>query len=341
MAPRRASHVLLNMTAVMRRRDIAATVFVALAACGGGSASGVDATTGVDANADVGPRLGGFTVDLVAAFTASTGETTAAHTTLVGKVYDGVQPETVIWTAQATAGDCTLSVPSVPRCATPCGATSACVATDTCQVYPTSHAVGDVEVSGVHTSAGASTFTMSPIVNGYQPTAGTELAYPPFSAGDAVAIHATGSDFTSPFTITTRGIAPLELAADPLALASGQPLALTWTAPTDATATVHVKLDISHHGGSKGKIECDTADDGALTLEASLVDALLALGAAGYPTIIVTRSTTGHAAVATGHVDLVASSTVERAVTVPGVTSCTDDTQCPNGQTCQSDLTCQ
>ncbi|MCE9571868.1 MAG: hypothetical protein K8W52_01810 [Deltaproteobacteria bacterium] len=325
----------------MRRRDIAATLFAALAACGGGEASAVDATTAIDANDDVGPRLGGFTIDLVAAFTASTGETTAAHTTVVGKIYDGVQPETVIWTAQATAGDCTLSVPSVPRCTTPCGATAACVADETCQAYPSSHAVGDVEVTGVKTTAGAAAFTMSPIVNGYQPGAATVLAYPPFTAGDAVAMHATGSDFAPAFTLATHGIAPLELAADPLALASGQPLALTWTAPADATAAVHVKLDISHHGGSKGKIECDTADDGAVAIDASLVDALLALGAAGYPTIIVTRSATGHAAVATGHVDLVAASTVERAVAVPGVTSCTDDTECPSGQSCQPDLTCQ
>ena len=104
---------------------------------------------------------------------------------------------------------------------------------------------------------------------------------------------------------------------------------------------MHIKLDVSHHGGSKGMIECDVADNGATTIAASLMSSLLSLGVAGYPTIIVTRSTTGSASIEVGRVDLVVSAVVEQAVIIPGQVSCTEDTQCPTGKKCQSDFVCR
>jgi len=102
-----------------------------------------------------------------------------------------------------------------------------------------------------------------------------------------------------------------------------------------------VKLDISHHGGSKGMIECDTDDDGALDIPSELVTSLLDLGAAGYPTIIVTRHSDGSTRIAPGFVHLSAASSVEKAVGVPGLSSCNEDTDCLMGKTCQSDLSCK
>ena len=310
-----------------------------VAACSDG-ASSPDANTGPDANPTQGSLLGQFEVALIAPRLESDGTTTPGHTTVFGKVYDGVQPQGTIWTTVSTANGCTLLTPSVPFCATPCGGSAVCVAADTCQPYPASKAVGTVQVKGVGSSAGAS-FDMTPISNGYQPTAATVLNYPAFAEGDAISFRASGSDFTPAFTLATTGVATLTLTNATLALAAGQPLALTWTAPTNGASKIFVKLDISHHGGSKGKIECDVADNGSLTISAAMVDALLALGTAGFPTIVVTRRATGHAAVATGHVDLFASSQVETAIAVPGVISCTDDTNCSPPKTCQPDLTCK
>lgn len=284
----------------------------------------------------VGELLGTFQVKLVAPT-----DSAAGLTSILGKIYDGAQPETVIWETAATDGGCTLYTPRVPFCATPCGATAACVEDDTCQAYPTSRSVGTVKVSGVATTAGAETFTLTAVANSYQPPSGTALAYPPFEAGDEVRFEASGSDFAAAFALHAPGVAPLEVAnASSLALAASTAFALAWDAG-DEGSTVHVKLDISHHGGSKGKIECDVADTGALTLSAAMVDQLLGLGAAGYPSIIVTREAVGHAAIATGHVDLVVSSEVEAPIAVPGVTSCTEDTDCVSPATCQSDLTCR
>ena len=102
-----------------------------------------------------------------------------------------------------------------------------------------------------------------------------------------------------------------------------------------------MKLDISHHGGSKGKIECTTADDGELELSSAMVSALVDLGVAGFPTIIVSRKAVGSVTISPGRVDFVAAAEVERAVTLEGVVSCNDSAQCPQGQTCQDDLTCK
>ncbi len=262
----------------------------------------------------------------------------AASTTLVGKVYDGATPAATLWVSPQKDGACTLTTPSVPFCNTACGGSAVCVADDTCQDYPTAHGVGTVTVTGVQTSDGQSSFTMTPIANNYQPTA--SLAYPPFADGDAVTVAAAG-DFFPAFSLSSKGVAPLALTSSAFALKSGQSLDLAWTKGGAGNSTIHVKLDISHHGGSKGQIECDTDDSGTLSISAALISKLLDLGVAGYPSVIVTRQAVGATTISAGRVELVVSSVVERAVTVDGVNSCTDDDDCPTGQTCQTDLTCK
>lgn len=304
-------------------------------ACGGDDA--VDPTPDaeqVDAPlGDVGPRIGSFVASLV-----ETGE----YSSLVGKVFDGVQPEAVIFETSQTVGDCTLTIPRVPFCATPCGSAAVCVEDDTCAPYAASQPVGTITATGFSLAGGSASFTMDPVQNGYQPGAGVQLAYPAFTEGEKIELVASGSAFTPAFTVGTRGVAKLALTTPtPIALAEGTPLDLAWTPPTAPGSVIDVKLDISHHGGTKGKIDCHTDDTGTLQIAASLIDQLLDLGAAGYPTVILTRSHTGGAAVTGGRVDLIAQSTIERPLTVPGITSCTDDSECPSPQTCQPDLTCR
>ncbi len=88
-------------------------------------------------------------------------------------------------------------------------------------------------------------------------------------------------------------------------------------------------------------IECETADSGSLELDGALITELLDLGVAGFPTIIVTRESTGSVVTALGRIDLVLAAKIERAVTIAGLVSCTEDADCPDGQTCQPNLTCQ
>ena len=78
-----------------------------------------------------------------------------------------------------------------------------------------------------------------------------------------------------------------------------------------------------------------------LEIPAALLDSLVALGVAGFPTIVLTRSTVGSAVIAAGRVDLLVFSELEQEVEIPGLVSCTDDADCPEGETCGSDLRCR
>lgn len=316
------------------------TALLLIAACGGGDdggggGGGPDASIG-----DVTPLVGTISVNLVPEL-MSAGTTQPAYSAMLGKIFDGAQPEAVIWENKAAAGGCTLYTPRVPFCATPCGSTAVCVETDTCKPYPTAQVLGDLTVTGLKTKGGESSFTMKPVANAYQPPSTIQLDYPAFVEGEKFEVKTSGSSFAPSMTIGTRGVAPLVLTTSPITLAQNTPLALAWTAPAASGSTIHIKLDISHHGGSKGKLECDLADSGSTSIDGGLITQLLNLGAAGYPTIILTRSHVGSAAVSAGRIDLVAASTVEKPVNVPGIVSCTDTSECPMGQTCQSDLTCK
>jgi hypothetical protein len=297
----------------------------------GGHASGGQSGDKTRSDAPVGY----FTVSLV----PPDDNNASGRTTLLGKVNDGPTPAAVVWTPGPNTDGCHLSKPRVPFCNTPCGGTAVCIEDDVCQPYPTALNVGTVHVTGVKTAAGASDFSMQPIANSYQAPAGTQLAYPAFEPADAIKFEASGGSGES-FSLSAKGVAPLALTSGDLSLQSGQALHLAWTAGNADLAQIHVKLDISHHGGSKGMIECDTTDDGTLDIPAALMTDLLALGVAGYPTIIVTRQAQGSATITPGTVTLTVSSQVETPVTVPGLVSCGDDTDCPTGKTCQKDLSC-
>lgn len=280
--------------------------------------------------------VGTFQVRLVAPVGA-----TAGYTTVLGKVYDGPTPAAIVWETAATEGDCVLATPRVPYCATPCGGAAVCVEDDVCEPYPTAQTVGTVTLSGVLTDAGATSFTMDPVANTYQKPGGVRLPFPAFAEGDPIRLDTSDTDFNAAFSVSSTGIQPLMLADTALVAQPGAGLSLAWTPAGDASVDqISVKLDLSHHGGSKGMITCETDDDGTLELSSTLMGELLDLGVAGFPTVIVSRKATGSTTIDAGRVDLVVSSEVEAPITIPGLVSCTDDTECPDGQTCQDDLTC-
>jgi len=314
------------------------TVLVSLfiLSCSGGddgkkSDSGPPATDGA-AGASL---VGTFQVSVVGPDTSAG---TTGSTTVFGKVYDGPTPSAEIWEEAATDGACKLLKPRIPFCETPCGGSAICVDDGKCQSYPKEVTVGTVHLEGVHTESGETKISMDPVAQNYQPV-GVTLSYPPFSEGDEIKLTADGEP---KLTATAKGISPLVLESAPLQLETGKSATLTWTAPKQSgLARIKVKLDISHHGGTKGKIECDTDDSGSLELTATLLDQLQALGVAGFPTVAVTRETSGSAPAEVGKVDLVINSRVEQEVVIPGLVSCNDDSDCPSGQTCQTDLRCK
>jgi hypothetical protein len=287
-------------------------------------------------------QVGFFDIKLVAPVAATPGTSaTPGFTSMLGKIYDGPVPESLAWDESQQADGCTLMLPRIPFCGAGCGS-AVCVDDDQCVPNPATRDAGAVTVKGVRTEAGMSEFTLTPIRNTYVNPAAIKLPYPAFDEGGEIQMSAAGAA-VSPFSIKGTGIAPLELldgASYPLV--ANQPLALTWTPPgTPNISRVQVKLDISHHGGTKGKIDCDVDDDGSLEIPAPMVTELLALGVAGFPTVALTRSSVGSTTIAEGRIDLEVYSYVERAIEIEGLVSCTEDSQCGAAGTCGDDKRCK
>lgn len=321
----------------------------AIQACGSDDAppsdSGVgDGGTGGDA-AVTGPAIaiGQFSVLLESPLDATAiTDARTGSTTIIGTVGDKNQAEQLVWEVANETDDCKLLVPRVPFCDPTCGR-AICVEDDTCEADRTLQDVGTVTLRGITTNDGAHEVTLISVRNTYQ-NGLVEMPYPAFAAGDVLTLTATGgptAPFNAPFTIEVHGTQTLQVPDVDYPLESGMPLSLSWTAPDQADAShILVKLDISHHGGSKGKIECDVEDNGALTIPADMITQLMALGVAGFPSIVIMRSTEGHTQLSSGQVLLVINEYAERWVTIPGLVSCTSPDQCPTDQTCRVDKTC-
>lgn len=298
---------------------------------------GADAGRG---STDSGVSLGGFTVKVTPTLVAKDGGVTPGTAAIDGKVYDGPYPPLTQWDTKATVGDCSLVTPRTPFCSNGCGGSAVCVATETCQLYPTMQSVGTVAVTGVHTAAGSAAFNLSATSKSYYFYT-PPLAFPPFAEGEVVHLTTAGGVY-APVSLEAPGIAPLELTTHEPSLSASANLALTWTAAAAGTSRISVLLDISHHGGSKGQILCDTADDGSLEVDKSLVSSLLALGATGFPWMVVTRKATDVATIASGQLSLTVSSEVTENVEVPGLVSCSSSEGCPDGGVCKvPEYTCE
>ncbi len=262
-------------------------------------------------------------------------------TSVVGQVADGPVPANIIWTETKKDGVCHVEVPSSPFCEQGCGA-DVCVAPDECRPYPTGRSVGAVTLKGVRLEDGGTEVALKEINASYQLPAGKLPAYPAFGADDTVQVHAAGKDYPG-FDLSAKGVEPIELLTADFALAPDKPFELAWTPAADPESSqIHVRIDLSHHGGVKGLIQCDVEDGGSLVISQSLIAELIGLGVAGYPSVVITRSSLDSVQLDHGRVRLEVSSLVERYLTTPGVESCTTDADCTGEKTCRSsDSTCQ
>lgn len=317
-----------------------------MAGAGASGESGASGSAGMSgqggSSSDPEAEIGVFGVQLVAPVEAS-GSSAArpGSTVIIGSVGDKPATESKIWELASESGDCQLLVPRVPFCDPGCGSGEVCVEDGMCVAERTAIDVGEVTVSGVMTTAGADSVTLTAIRNTYQNGTMT-LPFPAFAEGDPITLDAAGAGAVPAFSIDSNGIAPLELVQDAPYVVDGEAdLALAWMAPSDPSSSrILVKLEISHHGGEKGKIECDVDDTGSFVVPADMQSDLIALGVAGFPTVTVTRSAQGTAQLPGGRVRLRVYQYEERSVTVPGVVSCESEAQCQAGETCLDNKTC-
>lgn len=303
------------------------------AGSGGAGAAGGTAGTGGSGgsagtgNAGSGTTLGGITVKLVEA-NAATGA--AAYTSLLGKFQDGPQPPNIPLEVAEVNGDCALLVPSLPSCIPTCPNNALCTDDGVCTPFPNAVNVGTIDVEGL----GAGPFSMQPLTSAFAYQAPMTLPNPPCEEGSTVRAAADG------FALDSPCVAQLELTtSDAPSVRSGEALPLSWVpAGVPDISHVHVVLDVAHHGGKKGEIVCDVSDTGSFDIPEPLVTRLVELGLAGYPTVVMTR-TSGAAVTEASDIVLTIASPLERLVNT-GVISCTEDADCPSGTTCQVELVC-
>ncbi len=288
----------------------------------GGQAAGVSGSGSGTSAGGGGGAGGGDTVQLHGAVVVAlhpAAEDAEGYTSVLARFFDGPTPDALPNRLKDEVGDCQLLVPDLPFCSSAC-TPAVCTASDVCTPYPNPKSAGTLELAGLGAALQVEPATTMFV---YQPPS---LPNPPCVEGEEIAAK------TEAFELSARCIPQLELTgADPIPVMSGQTVHVEWVPPAEpASSRIRIGLDISHHGGKKGEISCDVPDTGSFDIPASLVTQLVELGLAGFPTINVNRVSVDES----GGASLVVSSDITRAVDT-GVTSCQEDTECPDGQTCQ------
>jgi hypothetical protein len=307
-----------------------------LVACGN-SADPAPADAGPPA--DPAQEIGGFDIQLVPAVPASADVAAVpAQTALLGRVRSGAAPALKTWTTTLQEGPCRLEQPKIPFCNPACSE-AVCTAAG-CVREPEPRSAGTVTVKGLATESGAALLTLPPEAPRFTYLLPTDLrlAYPPFAPGAEVEVAGQGGHLGS-FSLRARGITPLELPAGGVPVVRpGMPFTVRWSPGSAAEqARVQLSLDLSFHAGTKGRIECDVPDSGALEISAGMMSQLLALGTAGFPKVVLTRSSVASTSLPAGRVRLTIFCELLHTLMIEGQTSCASDKECPTPQTCDLD----
>jgi hypothetical protein len=305
----------------MKRWGVA--IAVVMAGCNGGGDDGPPADgetwTGEDL-AGACPqetRVGGFIVE--------SGGNAAA---VAGSVADAVLPISVR-TEVAAAGGCRILRRENPFCDPPCAGNETCGLDGTCVLYPRNQQLGTVRLAGTSPAMEM----MADTTRYYSNTSAQE---PLFSEGALIQLDAEGGDLAA-FRLRGVGVEDLVLASMDILVRPGMDLVIPYTASGRTDVDVYLSMNVDQHGSSPGAVVCVQEDTGMVTVPASIVDGLLALGQSGVPNAYMSRRTTDSVNVGPGCAELVVSETVppnELIVRVEGVYYCTPPQMCPMGMTC-------
>jgi hypothetical protein len=294
-------------------------------------------TPDTNAPSDVEPAadpslVGAFNVRLDEATTTS-----PARTSVSGIVYDGPTAANIAWDLTEASGGCQLFRARAPFCDPGCAGNDICAPNGQCLRPPVSQDLGLVTMRGL----GDGEIQLEGIANSYELPIGLSLPFPPATEGADIEVSASAGLY-GPFAISSKAVAPLLAPSSDFAMEKGKAMQVTWTPPGQPSlAHMRVYVDISHHGGTKGKIDCEVPDNGSMEIAASLVTGLIDLGVAGFPKIELHRYSSATAAVSAGVVKLEVDSWVVRPVQIVGFTSCNTDADCPTGKTCLPNALCQ
>lgn len=254
-----------------------------------------------------------------------------------GSISDGVIPSGV-HRELAASGACQLLGPRDLFCATACASGTTCAGDDACVPTPMKQSAGTLTATGLLTP-------VEVMANGITGEYSKTILdpYPAFEAGAAIQLSASG-DTIPAFTLHGWGVPPLVTSLSTINVSSGSGVPLTWE--TEGVNTEHSQIFISFsvnvHGATTGWIECTVPDTGSYELPATLVTDLIDLGLSGFPRMTLARRSADSTSLPGGNcVDFEVASQVTIELTVDGLVSCSDDTDCPEGQTCTPELACE
>jgi hypothetical protein len=273
-----------------------------------------------------GQRVGSFVIEL-----------TDEYTSVGGKVLDAVAPRDVPLQV-SSEGDCSLFTMPVLQCNPGCEPSSqVCGADNQCLPQPRARDLGRVTVRGLLVPL---QLDPNQVTKAYTNPASAQLPQPGFEPGASLRLSSSGGDY-APIELSGWGVSLLQGVSNPVAVQAGRDVPVSWQPPQDpGPARVHLNLNINHHGSSSDWIECDVPDSGAASVPAGLVDALLARGQSGFPTLTVTRRSASSTQIEPGCVELLVSSETVSDVELDNFQSCSRADECSSGQSCGPEFFC-
>jgi hypothetical protein len=271
-----------------------------------------------------GTRVGGFLLKLVHE---------GLVTSLSGRVRDGVEAidDPIL---QSESGSCRLLKERVNICDPQCASGEYCNNELKCVPAPVAHNVGIVAVTGMNVPV-----EMEPKMPGFSYyKAG--LPQPGYDAGARLELESEGGDY-APLHLVVRGVEAIDAPLDPVVAEADSPLTVTWVpAAADPAVRIEIEVKVNRHGSTPIFVSCESEDVGTFEIPAEAITAILDAGVTGFPEVKILRRSIASAELEPGCVDFVSLSEIAVPIEVPGVVSCQDDSDCPDGQTCQGDLTC-
>ncbi|MDX2022059.1 MAG: hypothetical protein SF187_17610 [Deltaproteobacteria bacterium] len=246
-----------------------------------------------------------------------------------GSVKDGVNPLEVFSVTQSS-GVCRVSKQTIRQCSPACtGDTPLCGLDSKCVASPKQKDLGTLTLTGL-----TQALTATPSGTKFYTNKET-IAYPGVTEGADVTLSSSGGDYPA-FTLSTKGIAPLEVTSTTPAVKKGLPITLSWKPPlVSSGARVYMVVSLDNHGTTSQQLECDAPDTGSFEIPAALVDALSTLGVSGFPTMTLKRRSVESKTVGNGCVEFNVTAEAVLDLAVDGVTSCRTTEDCPMGKTCE------
>lgn len=248
-----------------------------------------------------------------------------------GKVSDSIWPWSELEEI-ASDGDCKLLRRNLPFCTPSCDVGTTCDFDGQCVPEPSNQDLGTVTVKGLVQEVSME----AAIGNTYYDTS---LPYPMYTAGDLVTLKNSGGTYGAQ-TLYGVAVEPLSLDAVEWFITKGEPLEITWDAPTAAVSrsVIDLRINMDVHGASPASLYCTFEDDGAATVSGALTKTLVEAGVTGFPSGALERHTTDSVDLDPGCMALRVLSPVIMAVDVDGFTPCFTDEECPEGLSCNKEL---